>query len=80
MRITLGPVPFFHMLIDDIQNKLLQCLSREGGEADWPVVSWLLLCLKTGITVPFFQFSGISPILLFSHQWGSWAQTSYVTV
>jgi len=40
---------FFHLLDDGLQDKLLHHLSRDGGEADRPVVpldyisnSWLL--------------------------------------
>ena len=32
---------FLHLLRDDIQNELFHHLSK--GEADWPVVSWVLL-------------------------------------
>jgi len=31
------------MLKDDIQNKLFHQLPRDRGEADWSVVSWVLL-------------------------------------
>ena len=31
---------FFHLLDDGLQDKLLHHLSRDGGEADRPVVSW----------------------------------------
>jgi len=31
------------LLGDGIQNKLLHHLYRDGGEVDWPVVSWILL-------------------------------------
>ena len=34
---------FFHLLDDDLQDKLLHHLSRDGGEADRPVVPWALL-------------------------------------
>jgi len=28
------------LLRDDIENELFHHLSRDGGEADWPVVPW----------------------------------------
>ena len=34
---------FLLLLRDDIQSELFHHLSRDGGEADWPVVSWVLL-------------------------------------
>ena len=34
---------FFHLLEDDLQDELLHHLSRDGGEADWSVVPWILL-------------------------------------
>jgi len=34
---------FFHLLDDGLQDKLLHHLSRDGGEADRPVVPWVLL-------------------------------------
>jgi len=34
---------FLHVLVDDLQDKLLHHLSRDGGEADRPVVPWVLL-------------------------------------
>ena len=34
---------FFHLLHDGLQDKLLHHLSRDGGEADQPVVPWVLL-------------------------------------
>ena len=34
---------FLHLLRDDMQNELLRHLSRDGGEADWPVVPWVHL-------------------------------------
>ena len=34
---------FLHYFNDDIQNELLPHFSRDGGEADHPVVSWVLL-------------------------------------
>ena len=33
----------FHLLHDGLQDKLLHHLSRDGGEADRPVVPWVLL-------------------------------------
>jgi len=32
---------FFHLLHDGLQDKLLHHLSRDGGEADRPVVPWV---------------------------------------
>jgi len=34
---------FLHLLVDDLQDKVLHHLSRDGGEADRPVVPWILL-------------------------------------
>jgi len=34
---------FMHLLRDDIQNELFHHLYRDGGEADRPVVPWVLL-------------------------------------
>jgi len=34
---------FLHLLVDDLQVKLLHHLSQDGGEADRPVVPWVLL-------------------------------------
>ena len=34
---------FLHLLDDDLQDKLLHHLSRDGAEADRPVVPWVLL-------------------------------------
>ena len=34
---------FLHLLDDDLQGELLGHLSRDGGEADRPVVPWVLL-------------------------------------
>ena len=34
---------FLHLLDDGLQNELLHHLSRDGGEADRPVVPWVLL-------------------------------------
>jgi len=34
---------FLHLLDDGLQDKLLHHLSRDGGEADQPVVPWVLL-------------------------------------
>jgi len=33
----------FQLLGDGIQNKLFHHLSRDGSEADWLVVSWIVL-------------------------------------
>jgi len=33
---------FLHLLRDDIQNELFHHLSQDGGEADRPVVPWVL--------------------------------------
>jgi len=41
---------FLHLLNDDTQNELVYHLSRDGGEADWPVIPWQhmrLICLKS---------------------------------
>jgi len=34
---------FLHLLDDDLQDKLLHHFSRDGDEADRPVVPWVLL-------------------------------------
>ena len=34
---------FLHLLDDDLQDKLLHHLSQDGGEADRPLVPWVLL-------------------------------------
>jgi len=34
---------FLHLLDDDLENEVLHHLSQDGGEADWPVVPWVLL-------------------------------------
>jgi len=34
---------FFHLLDEDLQDKLLHHLSWDGGKADWPVVPWVIL-------------------------------------
>ena len=34
---------FLHLLNDDLQNELFYHLFRDGGEAEQPVVSWVLL-------------------------------------
>ena len=34
---------FLHLIDDGLQDKLLHHLSWDGGEADWPVVPWVLL-------------------------------------
>jgi len=34
---------FFHLLDHELQDKLLHHLSQDGGEADRPVVPWVLL-------------------------------------
>jgi len=56
---------FLHLLDDDLQDELLHHLSRDGAEADWPVVPWVLLLafLKIGVTLAFLQSSGTSPVL-----------------
>ena len=41
--IHVGNLLFLHLLRDDIQNELFYHLSRGTGEADWPVVPWVLL-------------------------------------
>ena len=43
MLATPGNFLFLHLLHDGLQNELLRHLSRDGGEADRPVVSWVLL-------------------------------------
>jgi len=42
MLTTPDSLLFLRLLIDDLQNELLHRLSRDGGEADRPVVPWVL--------------------------------------
>jgi len=53
---------FFHLLNDDIQSELFHHLSRDGGEANWPVVPGVLLLAL------FEDWSdiGFSPVLVHS--------------
>jgi len=46
MLTTANNLLLFHLLGNDIQNKLFHHLPRDGGEADWPVVSRVLLALS----------------------------------
>ena len=41
---------------EGIQNKLFHHLSRDGGEADWPAVSWILF-------LALFEDTGYPPVL-----------------
>ena len=50
---------FFHLLDDGLQDKLLHHLSRDGGEADRPVVLWVLLLALFGD----WSDIGLSPVL-----------------
>lgn len=43
MLTTPDDVLFFYMLGDDLQNDLFRHLSTDGGEADWLIVSQVLL-------------------------------------
>ena len=43
MLTTPDDLLFLHLLNDNLQNELLYHLSRDGGEAEWPVVPWVLL-------------------------------------
>lgn len=56
---------FFYMLGDDLQSDLFHHLSRDDAEADWPVVSWLLLAalLEEGCNTGFHP---VTRHLLFS--------------
>jgi len=54
MLTTPDNLHLFQLLGDNIQNKLFHHLLRARGEADWPVVSWiLLLALLTEVTLAF---------------------------
>jgi len=55
---------FLHLLRDDIQNELFDHLSRDGGEADQPVVCWdlLLALFEYWSDIGFPQSSGTSVI------------------
>ena len=59
MLTTRDNLLFLHLLGDDLQDKLLHHLSLHGGEADWPVVPWVLLLAL------FEDWSdiGLSPVL-----------------
>ena len=48
-----------HLLDDDLQDELLHHLSRDGGEADWPVVPWVLLLAL----FEDWSDTGLSPVL-----------------
>jgi len=50
---------FLHFLDDGLQGKLLHHLSRDGGEADRPVVPWLLLLAL----LEDWRDTGLSPVL-----------------
>ena len=54
---------FFHLLGDDIQNMLFYHLPRDGDEADWPIVAWIILLLPLLKTRAFLQSSGTSSVL-----------------
>jgi len=56
---------FLHLLDDDLQDKMLNHLSRDGGEADRPVVPWVLLLalFEDWSDIGFLQSSGASPVL-----------------
>ena len=43
MLTTPDKLLFLHLLVDDLHDKLLHHLSRDGGEVDRPVVPWVLL-------------------------------------
>lgn len=43
MLITPDSRLFLHMLRENIQNKLLHHLTRDEGEANGPVISWVHL-------------------------------------
>lgn len=64
MLTTPDKLLFFHLLDDDICNKLFHNLPRIGGEADWPAVSWVILLsfLKTGVMMASLQSSDTSTI------------------
>ena len=56
---------FLHLLRDDMQNELLDHLSRDGSEVDWPVVPWVLLLalFEDWSDAGFLQSLGTSPVL-----------------
>ena len=53
MLTTPGNLLFLHLLVDDLQDKLLHHLSQDGGEADRPVVPWVLLLALLVVIVVF---------------------------
>ena len=67
MLTTPDSLLFLYLLVDDLQNELLHHVSQDGGEADRPVVPWVLLLAlfedwsDITITLPAF-----SPLRLFS--------------
>ena len=50
---------FLHLLVDDLQDELLHHLSQDGGEADQPVVPWVLL----PALFEDWSDTGLSPVL-----------------
>jgi len=50
MLITSDNLLFLHLLDDDLQDELVHHLSRDGGEADRPMHSSLLIIYK-GATI-----------------------------
>jgi len=50
---------FLHLLDDGLQDKLLHHLSWDGGEADHPVVPWVLLLAL----FEDWSDTGLSPVL-----------------
>ena len=65
MLTTPDNFPFFHLLDDDLQNELPHHLSRDGGEADQPVVPWVLLLalFEDWSDIGLSPVSGTSPVL-----------------
>lgn len=65
MLTTPDKLLLFHLLGDNIQNKLLHHLHSDGSEANLSTVSQILLALflKTEVTLAFLQSFGISLIL-----------------
>lgn len=52
MLTTTDNLLLFHMLRDDMQDELFH-LSRDGGEADQPIVPWVLLLALSEGTLAF---------------------------
>lgn len=64
MLTTPGDLLLLPLRGDDIQDELFHNLSRDGAEADWPVVPWVLLraLSEPWSDLAFLQASSPSPV------------------